>query len=72
MLAKIKTRTSIIYSALLKHSYDNFTLDILEYCDIDVLTKREQYYMDLLNQNITSYLQLIVEQEVNIHLKQEP
>jgi group I intron endonuclease len=48
MLAKVKTRTSIIYSALLKHGYDNFTLDILEYCEIDVLIKREQYYIDTL------------------------
>jgi len=42
MLAKVKTRTSIIYSALLKHGYDNITLDILEYCEIDVLIKIEQ------------------------------
>lgn len=48
MLAKVKTRTSIIYSALLKHGYDNFTLDILEYCEVDILIAREQYYFDLL------------------------
>jgi group I intron endonuclease len=48
MLAKTKNRTSIIYSALLKHGYDNFTLDILEYCEVDVLIEREQYYFDLL------------------------
>jgi group I intron endonuclease len=48
MLAKVKTRTSIIYSALLKYGYGNFTLDILEYCDVDILIEREQYYLDLL------------------------
>jgi group I intron endonuclease len=48
MQAKIKTSTSIIYSALLRHSYANFTLDILEYCEVDILIEREQYYLDLL------------------------
>jgi len=51
MLAKVKTRTSIIYSALLKHGHDNFSLDILEYCEIDLLVEREQYYLDLLKPN---------------------
>ena len=45
----LKTRSSAIYSALLKYSYSNFSLDILEYCDLDVLISREQYYTDLLN-----------------------
>lgn len=49
MLSKLNTRISIIYSAILKHGYANFSLDILEYCEIDVLIKREQYYVDLLN-----------------------
>jgi group I intron endonuclease len=48
MLNKVNSRTSIIYSALLKHGYDNFSLDILEYCGIDILIEREQYYLDLL------------------------
>lgn len=48
MLAKVKTRTSIIHSALLKHGYDNFSLDILEYCEVNVLISREQYYIDTL------------------------
>jgi group I intron endonuclease len=48
MLSKLKTRTSIIYSAILKHGYDNFSVDILEYCEINVLIEREQYYLDLL------------------------
>jgi group I intron endonuclease len=48
MIAKVKTRTSIIYSALLKYGYEDFTLDILEYCEINILIEREQYYFDLL------------------------
>jgi|ERR1035438_8908191 group I intron endonuclease len=48
MLNKLSTRISIIYSALLKHGYDNFSLDIIEYCEVNVLIKREQYYLDLL------------------------
>jgi group I intron endonuclease len=46
MLNKLSTRTSIIYSAILKHAYVNFSLDILEYCEIGVLIEREQYYLD--------------------------
>ena len=49
MLNKLKFSKSIIYSALLKHGRDNFSLEILEYCEKDVLIEREQYYMDLLN-----------------------
>lgn len=39
---------SIIYKALLKYGYHKFSLGILEYCDINVLIEREQYYMDSL------------------------
>lgn len=46
MFSKLSTRTSIIYSAILKHGYANFSLDILEYCEIGVLIEREQYYLD--------------------------
>jgi hypothetical protein len=42
MLSKISSRTSIVYSGILKHGYDNFSLDILEYCEIDVLIERKQ------------------------------
>jgi group I intron endonuclease len=38
----------IIYKALLAHGFENFTLEILEYCDLSVLIEREQYYLDLL------------------------
>ena len=37
-----------ITRSLLKYRYSNFRLDILEYCNPDVLIKREQYYIDLL------------------------
>lgn len=41
-------KTSLICRAILKHGYDNFSLDILEYCGKDVTIEREQHYMDLL------------------------
>jgi group I intron endonuclease len=39
---------SIINNSLLKYGYNNFSLDILEYCESSVLIKREQYYLDTL------------------------
>jgi hypothetical protein len=38
----------MIYSALLKYGHSKFSLDILEYCESSLLTKREQYYLYLL------------------------
>lgn len=38
----------IIYRALLAHGFENFTLEILEYCEPAVLIEREQYWIDLL------------------------
>nr|QBM09657.1 hypothetical protein [Dactylella sp.] len=38
----------IISRALIKYRYSNFSLEILEYCSVSVLLKREQYYLDLL------------------------
>ena len=48
MLKKLLDGKSIIYSAILKNGYFNFRLDILEYCDLSCLIKKEQYYMDIL------------------------
>ena len=48
MLSILNNGKSIIYSAILKYGYINFSLDILEYCKIDLLIKIEQYYFDLL------------------------
>ena len=39
---------SIITRALIKYGYSNFSLEILEYCDVSKLIEREQYYFDLL------------------------
>jgi len=43
----LKSR-SIINNSLLKYGYNNFSLDILEYCESSVLINREQYYLDTL------------------------
>jgi group I intron endonuclease len=46
-LSYLKNRETLVISrALIKHGYSNFSLEILEYCDIENLTEREQYYMD--------------------------
>jgi hypothetical protein len=42
------SKKTIIYKALLKYGYSNFSLEILEYCDKKDLISREQYYLDLL------------------------
>jgi GIY-YIG catalytic domain/NUMOD1 domain len=41
-------RPSIIHRALLKYGHSKFSLDILEYCESNILTPRKQYYIDLL------------------------
>lgn len=49
-LSYLKNRETLVISrALIKYGYSNFTLEILEYCDIANLTEREQYYLDKLN-----------------------
>lgn len=48
MSSYLNTNESKIYSALLKYDYDNFNLEILEYCKYNKLTEREQYYIDKL------------------------
>jgi len=45
---KVETESSIIYNSILKYGYNNFSLDILEYCESNLLLKREQYYLDIL------------------------
>jgi len=37
-----------IAKALLKYGYSNFSLEILEYCNLSVTITREQHYIDLL------------------------
>ena len=49
-LSYLKNRETLVISrALIKYGYSNFSLEILEYCDIAYLTEREQYYFDKLN-----------------------
>ena len=38
----------IIYRALLKYGYSNFSLEIIEYCEPNLLMEREQYYIGIL------------------------
>jgi len=49
LINKLLISRSHIYDSLLQDGYSNFSLEILEYCDIEVLLEREQYYYDLLN-----------------------
>ncbi len=39
----------LIYKAILKHGYSNFTLEILEYCEAKNTINREQNYFNLFN-----------------------
>lgn len=39
----------VINKALLKYGHENFSLTILEYCDIEAVIEREQSYFDILN-----------------------
>lgn len=44
----LENRSSLIYKNLLEYGYSHFGLEILEYCEIDKLILREQFYLDLL------------------------
>jgi group I intron endonuclease len=46
---EMKKNKSMIYRSLVKYGYSNFKLEILEYCEPNILIEREQYYLDLLN-----------------------
>ena len=49
-LSYLKSKDSYIISrGLIKYGYSNFSVTILEYCDISDLTLREQYYFDKFN-----------------------
>ena len=45
---RITLYNSIIYRALLNNGYSNFRLEILEYCEKDIIIERENYYFDVL------------------------
>lgn len=44
-ISKVR-RNFPIHSALLEYGYSSFKLEILEYCEPNVLIEREQYYLD--------------------------
>ena len=44
-----REKNSRIGRAILKYGYSSFSLTILEYCDKEILTAREQFYFDSLN-----------------------
>jgi group I intron endonuclease len=48
MNTELQKGSSTIYKAILKYGHSNFKLEILEYCDKNILIEKEQYYLDLL------------------------
>ena len=46
---ELKNSQSYIYNALLKDGYENFSLEILEYCSIEELLKREKHFINYFN-----------------------
>lgn len=46
MRKELSKGRSYIYSALLEDGLYNFSLNILEYCEIKKLIEREQYYFN--------------------------
>ena len=44
---RLTSSNMTIYKAILKYGYENFKLEILEYCNPDIVLSREQYYIDL-------------------------
>ena len=42
----LEKANSLIYKALLKYDYNNFKLEIVEFCNIEDIIRREQYYLD--------------------------
>jgi len=48
-LSYLNNRNTLVISrALIKYGYANFSISILEYCDKDILNKREQYYINVI------------------------
>ena len=66
----------LIHKALLKYGYSNFSLEILEYCNLTNLLEREQYYIDTLQPEynilkfVTSSLGLKLSEETKEKLRQ--
>jgi excinuclease UvrABC nuclease subunit len=52
----LKVKGSIIIRrALLKYGHANFSLDILEYCESNMVRKREEYYINILKPEYNIY-----------------
>jgi hypothetical protein len=45
---EVKKNNSRIYKDLIKNGYSEFRLEIIEYCESDILIEVEQYYLDTL------------------------
>ena len=45
----LERSNSLIYRAILKYGYSNFSLEIIEYCEPADAKSREQYYLDTLD-----------------------
>jgi hypothetical protein len=48
IINELKKGNSAIYSSLIKYGHSNFRLEILEYCNKEVLICREQHFIDLI------------------------
>jgi Fic family protein len=44
----LRNKDLVICVALAKYGYSQFSVEIIEYCDVPDLLKREQYYLDLI------------------------
>jgi hypothetical protein len=43
-----RTTSMPICRALLKHGYENFAFSILEYCEVNIVLEKEEYYLNIL------------------------
>lgn len=46
LTSSLKKANSIIIRSLLKYGYSNFSVEIIEYCEVSEILNREQYYID--------------------------
>ena len=46
---ELERNPRLIHYALLEYGYDNFTIEILEFCSKTEVVEKEQFYFDLLN-----------------------
>lgn len=47
LIKSLLLANSLIYSSLLKYGYSNFSLEVLEYTELNLLLIKEQYYINL-------------------------